>query len=227
VEADGKLTANHLAEVNKSIASVTAALKKVSEAFETRAAEQEHRIAELAKAVRDLSALGGKSREDKSSKSDKGARRSGQTGETRPPVQEKGSREAETVEKRAAKGAETQYELSLALLRRGELEAAQKEFTEFLETYPDSKLAGNAQYWLGECYYGAKEYRQAIEAFERVHQAYPNSPTVPAALLKKGLAYLALHEREQALLALKQVVEVYPQSPEAIQAAKHLAHVVE
>ena len=38
-------------------------------------------------------------------------------------------------------------------------------FQQFLTTYPDSSLADNAQYWLGEAYYVNKSFPEALAAF--------------------------------------------------------------
>ena len=48
--------------------------------------------------------------------------------------------------------------------------------------YPDHKLAGNAQYWIGECYYSQKRFAEAAEEFAKVEKLFPASPKVPAAL---------------------------------------------
>lgn len=107
--------------------------------------------------------------------------------------------------------------------KRGDYTGAQRGFAEFLRRHPDSKLAANAQYWLGECYYGLADYREAIEAFDRVKRLYPGSAKVPAALLKKGYAYAAQNDRGRAASTLKQVVEAYPRSLEAVKAKEKLA----
>ncbi|MFQ5992443.1 MAG: tetratricopeptide repeat protein, partial [Nitrospiraceae bacterium] len=86
------------------------------------------------------------------------------------------------------------YEQQLRKLRQGDLDGAKQGFTDFLQRYPSSVLAPNAQYWLGECYYGKNQFKEAILAFDQVHLVYPGSPKVPAALLKKGYAYLALND---------------------------------
>lgn len=52
MEADRKLTSQHLAEVNKSVNSVAKALRTVGEAIETREAEQDRRLDETAKALK-------------------------------------------------------------------------------------------------------------------------------------------------------------------------------
>jgi tol-pal system protein YbgF len=115
------------------------------------------------------------------------------------------------------------YERNIATFRQGNLDAAAQGFSQFLTRYPKSDLAPNAQYWLGECYYGKRDYARAIEAFDRVKLIYPTSDKVPAALLKKGFAYLALKDPHRASSVWRQVVDGYPKSPEANKALEKLA----
>lgn len=115
------------------------------------------------------------------------------------------------------------YEASLAKFKKGDLEEAQRGFTDFLAHYPTSELAPNAQYWLGECYYGKRDYRRAIEAFDLVKQVYPRSEKVPAAMLKQSFAYLEVKDRARAATLLKEIRESYPKSPEADRAGAKLA----
>jgi tol-pal system protein YbgF len=116
-----------------------------------------------------------------------------------------------------------QYDAVLAKFKQGDLEGAQRGFTDFLSRYPTSDLAPNAQYWLGECYYGKRDYRRAIEAFDLVKHVYPRSEKVPAALLKQSLAYIEVNERKRATVLLQEILESYPKSPEAGRAEAKLA----
>jgi len=120
-----------------------------------------------------------------------------------------------------------EYERVLTLFREGDLEGARRGFTSFLGDYPNSDLAPNARYWLGESLYGKKDYKQAIDAYDRVELDYPQSEKVPAAILKKGFAYLALKDKKRASSAFKQVVTLYPKSPEAGKAHDKLAQLKE
>jgi tol-pal system protein YbgF len=108
-----------------------------------------------------------------------------------------------------------EYERILAYFKEGNLEGSRDGFSAFLTEYPNSDLAPNARYWLGESHYGKKDYKQAIESYDRVELDYPQSEKVPAAILKKGFAYLALKDKKRASSAFKQVVTLYPKSPEA------------
>jgi tol-pal system protein YbgF len=223
VDTDAKTTSEHLAEVNKSVNSVAKALRAVGEAIETREAEQDRRLDELAKALQGMAAQAGSIKEGKSGKDGKRASRpNGPAGA----AQGKGAGPAPAVAAAPAPAADSEqkeYEQSLQAFKNGDYEGARERFADFLQRHPDSKFASNAQYWLGECYYGIKDYVQAIEAFDRVGRSYPDSPKAPAALLKKGFAYGALNDRGRASSTLKHVVEAYPRSPEAIKAKEKLA----
>jgi tol-pal system protein YbgF len=212
VTADAKLTSEHLAEVNKSVSSVAKALRAVGEAIETREAEQDHRLDEMAGALHGVAAQAGKVKEGKPAKNGKPAEAG--------PAKSPGHSAAVAPQ---VDGEDKNYEQSLQAFKNGDYDGARKGFSDFLQRHPNSKLAGNAQYWLGECYYGAKDYGQAIEAFDRVRRSYPDSAKVAAALLKKGFAYVALNDRGRASSTLKQVVEAYPRSPEATKAKEKLA----
>ena len=95
------------------------------------------------------------------------------------------------------------YERTLTRFKDGDLDGARQGFAEFLVQHPHSDLAPNARFWLGESYYGKKDYSRAIDAYDQVQLNHPASEKVPAALLKKGYAYLALKDRKKAASALK------------------------
>ena len=114
------------------------------------------------------------------------------------------------------------YERTLTRFKDGDLDGARQGFAEFLVQHPHSDLAPNARFWLGESFYGKKDYSRAIDAYDQVQLNHPASEKVPAALLKKGYAYLALKDRKKAASALKQVIDLYPRSPEANKAMDKL-----
>ena len=158
--------------------------------------------------------------------------------DTEPPTQvtERAGGTAESVEPAAAPGTaarsaqrsdKAEYERLLSIFRDGKLEEARHGFAAFLMEYPNSDLAPNARYWLGESHYGKKDYRQAIESYDRVELDYPQSEKVPAAILKKGYAYLALKDKKRASSAFRQVVTLYPKSHEAGKAYEKLSQLKE
>ena len=110
------------------------------------------------------------------------------------------------------------YEAARRALEKKDYKLAVGRFKDFLKKHAKSKLAVNAQYWLGECHYALREFDQAIIEFDAVRRKYPQGDKVPAALLKQGYAFAELGEKVNARLILQEVVEKYPQSSEAAKA---------
>jgi tol-pal system protein YbgF len=114
------------------------------------------------------------------------------------------------------------YEIAWRALEKKDYRLAISRLKEFLQKHPKSKLANNAQYWIGESHYALREFDQAILEFDAVRSRYPQADKVPAALLKQGFAFAELGEKVNARLILQEVVEKYAQSPEAAQAKQKL-----
>jgi tol-pal system protein YbgF len=114
------------------------------------------------------------------------------------------------------------YQSAFRDYQRGHYDLAINGFKDFLAKNATSDLAVNAQYWIGECLYSQKKYREAIEQFDTVVTRYPRSDKVAGALLKKGYAYLALGERAQGIVQLQYVVHEHPSSPETALARQRL-----
>jgi len=114
------------------------------------------------------------------------------------------------------------YQAAFELLKQQDYEQAAKAFGNFLEQFPDSSLAHNAQYWLAETYYATKEFGTAVEAFEAVVNRYPDSTKVPDALLKMGFCNYELKRWDQARTALAKVQDEYPETTAARLAGQRL-----
>ncbi|HEX7190376.1 MAG TPA: tol-pal system protein YbgF [Thermoanaerobaculia bacterium] len=106
--------------------------------------------------------------------------------------------------------------------QKGNYDLAIAGFKEFIQKYPDSDLADNAAYWIGESLYSQKKYRESIAQFDSVVNDYPKSEKVPSALLKKGYAYISLGEKAQGIVQLQYVVHEHPKSSEAAKAREEL-----
>lgn len=115
-----------------------------------------------------------------------------------------------------------EYESAWVAFDKKDYKTATSRFREFVKKNPKSKLAGNAQYWLGEAHFGLREFDQAIIEFDAVRRRFSQSEKVPAALLKQGFAFAELGEKLNARLVLQEVVEKYPQAPEATRAKQRL-----
>lgn len=120
---------------------------------------------------------------------------------------------------------EREYGRLQDLVQAGNYTEALKGFSSFLSQHPNSPLAANAQYWMGECYYAKGQYAEAIQEFERVIQFFPQSAKVPAALLKIGYSHLNLQNQPVAKATFHQLVRTFPQTPEAAKATVKLLEV--
>jgi tol-pal system protein YbgF len=105
---------------------------------------------------------------------------------------------------------------------RGNYELAISEFKQYVETYPSSEMADNAQYWIGECYFGQKKYDDAIAAFDKVVTDFPKGDKVPAARYKKGLSLMEKGEPDAARAEFKFIIRYFSRSNEATLAKQQL-----
>jgi len=114
------------------------------------------------------------------------------------------------------------YQAAFNLLKDGQYDRAIAAFQKFLATYPDSSLADNAQYWLGEAYYVNRAFPEAQSAFQRMVDKYPQSRKLGDALLKIGYCRYELKQWESAREVLGQVVARFTDTPAARLAQQRL-----
>ncbi len=107
------------------------------------------------------------------------------------------------------------YSQAYADFARGNYDLAIEGFKAYMANYPDTDFTDNAQYWIGECLYGKKEYAEAIEAWNTLFRDHPSSDKLPDGRVKKGMALERLGRRSQALVEYRYVVDRYPTSPAA------------
>jgi tol-pal system protein YbgF len=105
------------------------------------------------------------------------------------------------------------YQAAFDLLKNSQFDAATAAFQKFLISFPDSSLADNAQYWLGEANYVNKAFTEAQAAFQKVVDKYPQSRKLPDALLKIGYCQYELKDFDAAKRTLTKVATQFPDSP--------------
>lgn len=112
------------------------------------------------------------------------------------------------------------YDRVMTEFKHREYEAALAGFRLFMELHSQSALAANAQYWIGECQYRMRRYKDALNSFYDVVMNYPMSPKQAASTLKLGQTYTKLGDHDNARVMFDRVVDQYPASPEADLARK-------
>jgi len=108
-----------------------------------------------------------------------------------------------------------QYSYAQKLVTKGQYARAEVALSAFLTRYPKARLAGNAQYWLGQTYYVRKMYTRATRAFLEGYNNYPESPKAPAFLLKIGMSLFAMGEKNDACDAYRELASRFPTSLES------------
>lgn len=88
-------------------------------------------------------------------------------------------------------------------------------FETFLNHFPSNNYAGNAQFWLGECYYKLGQYARSVQEFQKVADNYPLSGKAPDALLRMAPALRQLNQYEKARQVLQTLQQRYPDSAAA------------
>jgi len=98
---------------------------------------------------------------------------------------------------------------------KGQYALAQQGFAQYLQMLPESELADNAQYWIGECNYSQKKYTEAIQAFQTVITKYSAGEKVAGAMLKMSYAQIASGKTQTGKENLTALIKRFPQSNEA------------
>lgn len=102
------------------------------------------------------------------------------------------------------------YDQAFLALRETRYADAAEGFDRFLQDHPQSSLAPNALYWLGEVYYVTRDFETALDQFNQLLERYPGSGKEPDALLKVGFSHYELEHWIEARAALQQVAEQFP-----------------
>ncbi|MCS7250133.1 MAG: tol-pal system protein YbgF [candidate division WOR-3 bacterium] len=121
----------------------------------------------------------------------------------------------ETIKEYDETKAEELYQIAYQDMIRGEYEQAIFSFENFLQKYPNSELADNAQYWISECYYALGNIEKAIIELEKVITNYPKGNKVPASMYKLGLIYLNKKNKNKAKEYFQKLIKEYPNTNEA------------
>lgn len=102
------------------------------------------------------------------------------------------------------------YNMAYADYRKGNFELAIDGFKIYREQFPESPLADNALYWIGECHFSQEKFEEAIDSFNGLILNYPQGDKIPAAYLKKGISLTGLGKKEEALSVFKLLVSKFP-----------------
>jgi tol-pal system protein YbgF len=119
-------------------------------------------------------------------------------------------------------GENAAYDAAFDLFRRSRTLDSTYAFVAFLRSYPQSPLADDAWYWLGQSRYIMGEFNDALVAMSTVLQYFPKSPRLPSARLKIGYIYYELGEDAKARQFLNALSQDFSGHPAAVLARTRL-----
>ncbi len=114
------------------------------------------------------------------------------------------------------------YQLAFSLIKNNQYDNAIKVFQSFLDSYPQSELASNAAYWMGEAFYIKQDHQAALNAFNSVIKRYPYSSKIADAMLRAGDCSDNLKQQDQAKVLYSELIKLYPDTRAAEKAIKRL-----
>ncbi len=103
------------------------------------------------------------------------------------------------------------YIEGLSTYQNGEYEKSLKIFNDLIDINPVHDLADNCQYWIGEVYYGMKDYKRSIKEFEKVF-TFSGSNKDDDSQYKLGLCYINIGNKSRAKDEFQKLLEIYPNS---------------
>ncbi len=115
------------------------------------------------------------------------------------------------------------YQAALDQFKLGNYALAVSAMQGFLVTYPNSKLAPNAQYWIGMAHSGQRDYKSSIAAQRKLLASWPESEKAPDAMLSIASAQETMGDRKSAQKTLEELLTKYPKSGAAASAKQRLA----
>ena len=119
-------------------------------------------------------------------------------------------------------GEQRGYDAAMQQFKTGDYKAASTALQEFVQRYPGSSYAANAQYWLGNSYYAQRDCKAAIAAQLVVLKNYADSPKAPDAMLNIASCQTELKDKA-AKKTLQDLIKQYPDSPAAATAKDRLS----
>lgn len=117
--------------------------------------------------------------------------------------------------------AEAQYQQAMNLLHQYDFNGAETALRGFLDRYPDDKLAGNAQYWLGETYYARKQYAEAARVFSDAYTQDKQGSKATHSLLKLAMSLDQVGQGDASCVAYLELISKHPDAePRILDRAK-------
>ncbi len=108
------------------------------------------------------------------------------------------------------------YQSGLDAFNAKKYNEAEKDFNLILKDYPKDKLAGNAQYWLGEVYFSREEFAKAAVAFGKGYKNYKDGNKGADSMYKLGVSMQKLDKKAEACTAYLALPSEFPKAEKSL-----------
>ncbi|MCL5673802.1 MAG: tetratricopeptide repeat protein [Deltaproteobacteria bacterium] len=115
----------------------------------------------------------------------------------------------------AVKKSLKEYNIAKSYYNKGIYQKSIILFKKYLKKYPQSKKAGNANYYIAVSNSKLKNYPISILEFHKFTRLYPKNKHVPMAIYLQGLGFSKLSDPSDAVILFKQVISDYGSSKAA------------
>ncbi|SDI54449.1 tol-pal system protein YbgF [Propionivibrio dicarboxylicus] len=130
---------------------------------------------------------------------------------------------AEPVKKVVDPAAESRdYEAALNFFKANRIKEAAAAFESFGRNYPDSTLAPNAQYWLGNAYYTLRDCKKSIDAYRVVVAKWPQHAKASDSLIGVATCQHDIGDAKGAKATYESILAKYPGSSAAATAKQRI-----
>lgn len=114
------------------------------------------------------------------------------------------------------------YQRALEMFRSRNYGEAAAAFQSLLDGGVESKLQDNCLYWIGECYFGLREYAKAIGYFQQILM-FEKSEKKDESQLMIARSCAAMGNPAQAEIEYRRLIDTYPASPYLQRAKEQMA----
>ena len=121
-----------------------------------------------------------------------------------------------------AAGIADMYRNGIVLFGKKKYPAARAAFQQVFDADASGELADNALFWIGETYFAAADYNNAIRFYKRVADEYGDQNKAPDAMYKLAVSYEKTSDLALARTTLQEVIARYPYSAPASSAKTEL-----
>lgn len=114
------------------------------------------------------------------------------------------------------------YARAYELVPARRFDEAVTAFQNFIRKHPESRLVGNAYYWIGEIYMAQNRTQDAEKMFDAVVRRYSDSFKIADSKYKLGLIYARYGDERKARETMEGIVRDHPREPAADLARAYL-----